>query len=103
MHGYLEAMSHGDLFSEAKTLCARNQHKDVVRRAANFRVTSYSSFLVYLAGSPPPAFATSYAKYRALYDFASEKRYSYDIGTLLNAKSNRAILRMHTLLDITYL
>jgi hypothetical protein len=72
-------MSHGDLFSEAKKLFARNRHKDVVRRAAKFQVDNYFSFLDNLVGSPPPAFATSYAKYRALDDFASEKRSPWDI------------------------
>jgi hypothetical protein len=33
-------MSRGDLFSGAKILPARNQHKDVVRRAGNFRIDS---------------------------------------------------------------
>ena len=41
-------MSYGGLFSEAKKLYARNRHKDFVRRAAKFRVDSYSSFLVNL-------------------------------------------------------
>jgi len=80
-------MSYGDLFSEAKTLYARNLHKDVVRRAANFRVDNWYYSLVYLAGSPPPAFATSYAKYRVLYDFTSEKRSPWDIKSLLDTKS----------------
>jgi hypothetical protein len=30
-------------------------------------------------GSPPPAFATSYARYRALYFFALKKRSLWDI------------------------
>jgi hypothetical protein len=85
--------SYGGLFSEAKKLYARNQHKDAVtasgifdRRAAKFQVDNYSSFLVNLAGSPPPAFAMSYAKYRALNDFASEKRSPWDIESIFEAK-----------------
>ena len=82
-----EGMSHGGLFSWAKKLYARNQHKDVVSRAANFRVDSRSSFLENLAGSPQPAFATSHAKYRALNDSASEKRSAWDTKSILDAKS----------------
>jgi hypothetical protein len=48
-------MSGRDLFSDANILSARNQHKDVVRRAVNFLEDSWFTFLVNLAGSPPPA------------------------------------------------
>jgi hypothetical protein len=41
-------MSSGGLFSEAKELFAWNRHKDVVRRAAKFRVDRYSSFVANL-------------------------------------------------------